>query len=51
MDRKPKEAIEKSHDEPEAGKKEKANSEAQQADNEGDDCYGQAINKPGDETL
>ncbi|MDB2501738.1 hypothetical protein N9X03_04585 [Planktomarina temperata] len=51
MNSQAKEAIEKSDNEPETRKNEKANAQAQEADQEGDESNGHPINKPGDQTL
>ena len=51
MNSQAKEAIEKSNNEPETRKKQKANAQGQEADEEGDESNGHPINKPGDQTL
>ena len=51
MNSQAKEAIEKSDNEPETRKNEKANAQGQEADEEGDESNGHPINKPGDQTL
>ena len=51
MNSQAKEAIEKTHDEPDTRKKQKANAQGKEADEEGDESNGHRINKPGDQTL
>ncbi len=51
MNSQAKEAIEKSDNESETRKNEKANAQGQEADEEGDESNGHPINKPGDQTL
>ena len=51
MNSQAKEAIEKSDNEPETRKNEKANAQGQEADEEDDESNGHPINKSGDQTL
>jgi hypothetical protein len=51
MNSQAKEAIEKSDNEPETRKKQKADAQGQEADEEGDESNGHPINKLGDQAL